>query len=200
MTRAFVTQTTFTAGELDRRMLGRTDLRAFEHGAAKLRNVVVETTGGVRRRPGMAYLATAQGPGRLVGLELGPDRAYLLAFSGFRVDVYRDGVWRAMLATPWTADQLKQIAWAQFGQSLLVTHPDVPPQRIARVTDTSWSIAGIEFAETAPNITSAPFARFASPMKPGLSMRRTIESKLLFRLWFTVLAVGLFCVCNVSHT
>ena len=54
MTRAFISQTNFSAGELDPRMLGRTDLRSFENGAAKLRNVVVETTGGVRRRPGMA--------------------------------------------------------------------------------------------------------------------------------------------------
>ena len=49
MTRAFILQTNFSAGELDPRMLGRTDLRSFENGAAKLRNVVVETTGGVRR-------------------------------------------------------------------------------------------------------------------------------------------------------
>ena len=62
MTRAFISQTNFSAGELDPRMLGRTDLRSFENGAATLRNVVVETTGGVRRRPGMAA-----GAGRPLG-------------------------------------------------------------------------------------------------------------------------------------
>ena len=54
MTEAFLTQTDFSAGELDPRMRGRTDLRSYQSGAAKLRNVVVETTGGVRRRPGLA--------------------------------------------------------------------------------------------------------------------------------------------------
>jgi hypothetical protein len=39
MTRAFLSQTNFSAGELDPRMLGRSDLRSFENGAAKLRNV-----------------------------------------------------------------------------------------------------------------------------------------------------------------
>ena len=101
MTRAFISQTNFSAGELDPRMLGRTDLRSFENGAAKLRNVVVETTGGVRRRPGMAYVATAAGRGRLVDLEIGPGFAYLLAFSDFQVEIYRDGVLRATVATPW---------------------------------------------------------------------------------------------------
>jgi hypothetical protein len=163
MTRAFISQTNFSAGELDPRMLGRTDLRSFENGAAKLRNVVVETMGGVRRRPGMAYVASAAGPGRLVALETGPGFAYLLAFSDSQVDVLRDGVLRATVATPWSEEQLAQIAWAQFGESLLVTHPDVPPQQLKRESDTVWTIAPWIFAEVEPGITAQPFARFADP-------------------------------------
>jgi hypothetical protein len=163
MTRAFISQTNFSAGELDPRMLGRTDLRSFENGAAKLRNVVVETTGGVRRRPGMAYVASAAGPGRLVDLEIGPGLAYLLAFSDAQVDVFRDGVLRATVATPWAEEQLGQIAWAQSGDSLLVTHPDVPPQQLKRASDTVWTIAQWTFAESEPGVTTQPFARFADP-------------------------------------
>jgi hypothetical protein len=161
MTQAFITQTNFSAGELDPRLLGRTDLRAYENGAARLRNVVVETTGGARRRPGSTYVATAQGPGRLVALEVGPGLAYLLAFSDFRVDIYLDGSWRASLTTPWSEIQLRQIVWAQLDQSLLITHPELPPQRLIRESDTDWSIAEWQFAELAPQLTLAPFARFA---------------------------------------
>jgi hypothetical protein len=163
MTQAFVTQTNFSAGELDPRLLGRTDLRAYENGAARLRNVVVETTGGVRRRPGSTYVATAHGPGRLVALEIGAGLPYLLAFSDFRVDIYRDGSSRASLTTPWSEIELRQIVWAQLDQSLLVTHPEVPPQRLIRESDTVWSIAEWQFAELAPQLTLAPFARFAPP-------------------------------------
>jgi hypothetical protein len=161
MTRAFISQTNFSAGELDPRMLGRTDLRSFENGAAKLRNVVVETTGGVRRRPGMAHVATAAGPGRLVDLEIGPGFAYLLAFSDFQVDVYRGGVLRATVATPWNEAQLAQIAWAQLGRSLLITHADLPPQQLKRESDTVWSIGPWIFAEIAPGVSAEPFDRFA---------------------------------------
>ena len=164
MTRAFISQTNFSAGELDPRMLGRTDLRAFENGAAKLRNVVVETTGGVRRRPGMAYVATAAGAGRLVDLETGPGFAYLLAFSDLQVDIYRDGVLRATVATPWSEAEVAQIAWAQLGDSLLIVHPDVPPQRLRRESDTVWSVAQWSFAEAEPGVTAEPFARFADPV------------------------------------
>jgi hypothetical protein len=163
MTRAFVSQTNFSAGELDPRMLGRTDLRAYENGAAKLRNVVVETTGGVRRRPGMAHVATAAGSGRLVALEIGADLAYLLAFSDFQVDVYRDGVLRDTVATPWEEEQLARIAWSQLDDGLLITHPDVPPQQLRRESDTDWTIAQWSFAETEDGVTTEPFARFAAP-------------------------------------
>ncbi len=164
MTQAFLTQTDFTAGELDPRLLGRTDLQSYQSGAAKLRNVVVETTGGTRRRPGMAYLATAEGPGRLVALETSPASAFLLAFSDFQVDIYLDDVLQATVATLWNEAQIAQIAWAKSRQSLLITHPYVPPQRLARVSDTVWTFSQWQFVEIgSPAVTSAPFARFADP-------------------------------------
>ena len=164
MTQAFLTQTDFTAGELDPRMFGRTDLRSYQSGAAKLRNVVVEVTGGVRRRPGTAYVANATGPGRLVAMETGSDQAYLLAFSHFQVKIFRSGLLRATVATPWNEAQVAQITWAQRSQSLLVTHPDVHPQQLTRASDTIWTIGPWQFAEIgSPAVTSEPFARFADP-------------------------------------
>jgi hypothetical protein len=163
MTRAFLTQTNFTAGELDPRLLGRTDLKSLENGAARLRNVVVDTTGGVRRRPGTAYVAAAEGEGRLVALETGPSQAWLLVLSEFRVDVYRDGVWQAMVATPWSQAHLPQIVWAQQDDSLLIVHPDIAPHRLSRQSDIAWNLAEWRFEEKNDGTLCAPFARFADP-------------------------------------
>ena len=125
--------------------------------------MVVETTGGVRRRPGMAYVAPAAGRGRLVDLEIGPGFAYLLAFSDFQVDVYRDGVLRATVLTPWAEQQLAQIAWAQLEHSLLVTHPDIPPQRSsARATRSGRSPSGSSSSSVRLPSRTEPFARFAA--------------------------------------
>ncbi|HEX5079180.1 MAG TPA: hypothetical protein VFV80_08515 [Geminicoccaceae bacterium] len=161
MTRAFLAQTNFTAGELDPRLLGRTDLKSYENGAARLRNVVVDTTGGARRRPGMAYVATAPGEGRLVALETGPSQAFLLVFTEFRIDIYRDGIWRAMVAAPWSGAQLSQIVWAQQKDDLLIIHPDIPPQRLSHEGDAAWSIEEWRFEEKTDGALCAPFARFA---------------------------------------
>ena len=46
-------KSTFTSGEVSRRLLGRGDLRAYENGALALRNVFIQPTGGVTLRAGL---------------------------------------------------------------------------------------------------------------------------------------------------
>lgn len=161
MTRINVLQTNFTSGELDPSLFGRTDLRAYEDGAARLENVIVETTGGVRRRPGMSYIATAPGRGRLVTFEPGSGNAYLLIFSDIRIDIFRGQTPLATLSAPWSETEIQQISWAQFGESILIAHPDHPPQQITKISDVSWTIADLQFAEKENQETCEPFARFA---------------------------------------
>ena len=69
MTRIRSLKTTFTGGEIGPSLLGRGDLRGYENGARRLRNVVVAATGGVSRRPGLRHVRQAEGPGRLVAFE-----------------------------------------------------------------------------------------------------------------------------------
>ncbi|MBL8659855.1 MAG: hypothetical protein JNM75_08885 [Rhodospirillales bacterium] len=147
MARVRVARTNFSAGEVSSRLLGRTDLRAFENGAALLRNVIIHPTGGVSRRPGLRFIDVAKGPGRLVAAEFKSGEVYLLVFSHFAVDVYRDDVRIAGAATPWTLAQLAQLNWVQTTDSLLVVHPDVPPQEITRRDATNWIIAEWSFSE-----------------------------------------------------
>ncbi|MEZ5933333.1 MAG: hypothetical protein R3F54_15560 [Alphaproteobacteria bacterium] len=162
MTRINVLQTNFTSGELDPQLLGRSDLRSQENGAAQLRNVFVETTGGVRRRSGMAYLTTAAGRGRLATFEPSSGGSYLFVFSNLQLDIYEDETLLVTLTTPWVEDDIKQLSWAQFGDSVLVTHPDHTPQQVLKVSDVSWTIADLEFSEKESGLSCQPFARFAA--------------------------------------
>ena len=88
MSRAFVTKTSFTAGELDPLLLGRLDLKAQEDGAARLRNVVVHPTGGVSRRPGLRLVAALPGALRLVTFD-GPTAASSWRSAPYRLDILR---------------------------------------------------------------------------------------------------------------
>ena len=162
-------KTNFAAGELSPRLLGRTDLRAFENGAAKLRNVFIHPTGGVSRRPGLRYVGTARGRGRLVPAEFRTDEVYLLVFTGEVADVYGDGAPVATFPTPWSAEQLAQLNWVQSADALLVVHPDVPPQKIVRRGTTDWTISTWSFSQRDGRICS-PHRKFVDEqvtLKPG---------------------------------
>ncbi len=153
-------KTSFTAGEVAPELLGRGDLAAYEHGAARLRNVVIRPTGGVARRPGLRFVDAARGPGRLVAFEFNTEQVYLLVFTAHWLDVYRDDARIASAATPWSAPQLGQIAWTQSADTLLVTHPEVPPQRITRTAETAWTVSDWSFV-VEEGALRQPWHRFA---------------------------------------
>ena len=149
-------KTSFTAGELAPELMGRPDLRAYENGARRLRNVVILPTGGVARRPGLRWLAPLNGPARLIPFEFSTEQTYLLALTAGQLAVFRNDVQVAAIATPYSALQLAQVAWTQSADTLLLTHPDIPPQRVTRTGHTSWQIAPWSF-------TAEPFFRFGDP-------------------------------------
>jgi hypothetical protein len=157
-----VNKTSFTSGEISPLLLGRGDLRAYENGAAKLRNVFIHPTGGVTRRAGLRYVDAARGRGRLVPFEFNTEQAYLLAFSDRYVDVYRGGAREAGFSTPWSSQNLKQITWTQSADTLLVVHPEVPPRKITRTSEAHWDIADWQFVVDDNRIHS-PHFKFADP-------------------------------------
>jgi hypothetical protein len=160
MARVRSVKTNFSAGELSPRLLGRTDLRAFENGAARLRNVFIHPTGGVSRRPGLRFVDTARGSGRLIAAEFRSDEVYLLVLTNRMADVYRHGVRVAGFPTPWSAEQLKQANWVQSPDALLVVHPDLPPQQIVRRGVTDWTMAAWTFSKRDGRLCS-PHHKFA---------------------------------------
>lgn len=155
-------KTNFTSGEISPGLLGRGDLRAYENGAMRLRNVVVASTGGASRRPGLAFIESADGPGRLVAFEFNTEQVYLLLFADLRMEVYQDGVWVAGLDTPWSEAHLSQMSWTQSADTLLVTHPDVQPRKITRSSHVDWTIATWSFT-TAETLLRQPYHKFAAP-------------------------------------
>lgn len=56
MPRSDVIQTNFSAGELSRRLFGRTDLQKYRNGCAELTNFIPQTQGGIMRRSGTRFV------------------------------------------------------------------------------------------------------------------------------------------------
>lgn len=161
MARATLLKTSFAAGEISPRLLGRSDLSAYENGASRLRNVAIHPTGGVARRPGLSYVATAPGEGRLAAFEFNTEQVYLLLFTANKITVFRDDVSVAEIATPWTAAQIPQLVWVQSADVLFVAHPEVRTRRITRTSHTAWTIAELAFGENNGRIFQ-PHHKFAA--------------------------------------
>lgn len=94
-----ITTLTFAGGELDPRLVGRADLRAYANGLARARNVNIRPYGGLVRRPGLRYidqLLAAAGDVRLISFEFNTEQTYLVVLTDQAITVYRDGVDQAI--------------------------------------------------------------------------------------------------------
>ena len=157
------TKTSFTAGELAPELLGRADLRAYENGARRLRNVVIQPTGGVTRRPGLRHVAMLPGTARLLPFEFNTEQTYLMVLTAGKLAVYAADLKIAELIAPWTETMLPQIGFTQNADTLLLTHPDMRPQKVQR-SNTGWSITPWTFTQdahfrfAAPEVTLTPSA------------------------------------------
>lgn len=146
-------KTSFTAGELAPDLLGRGDVPAWGNGAAKLRNVFIQPTGGLQRRPGLRHLDVLPGPARLVPYEASTELTFMLVLVAGRVRVLRNDVLVTELSGPWTAAMLPQINHTQNANMLLLLHPSMPPQAVRRSDAGVWSVT--------PFVLSAePFFRY----------------------------------------
>jgi hypothetical protein len=161
MSRIRQIKTTFTSGEISRRLLGRGDLKAYENGALSLRNVFIHPTGGLTRRSGLAYVDTVAGAGRLIDFEFNTEQTYVLILTNLQMDVYQNGLKVTTLVTPWTVAQLQQINWTQSADTLLVCHPDIAPQKITRNSANAWDISPWVFAVDDAGVTHEPTFKFA---------------------------------------
>ncbi|MCS6890081.1 MAG: hypothetical protein NZN45_00520 [Rhodovarius sp.] len=156
MTQLRTLKSSFAAGELAPELLGRADLRAYANGARRLRNVFIQPTGGITRRPGLRHLAMLPGPTRLIPFEFNTEQTYLLALSHQRLQVFLADALAAELPAPWSEEMLPQLAYTQSADTLLIAHPDLAPLAITRSGHTSWTIGGWNWSEV-------PTHRFAPP-------------------------------------
>ena len=152
-------QTNFSTGELDPLLRSRIDLAQYNNALAKATNVLVQPQGGIRRRPGLKYIAelpSAAADGvRLVPFEFSVDDSYMLCFTNNRMYVFKDGVQitningggTAYLTTSITSAMLSQLNWTQSADTMFLVHPDLAPVKLVRGgSDASWTISTYAFS------------------------------------------------------
>ena len=140
----WTTQSNFTKGELDPTLLGRTDLDTFYQGVQTATNVLSIPQGGLKKRPGTLYQATALGDGRLENFSFNTAQNYLLAFTVNNMRVYKTGVLQATVTIPYTTiTQIRDFDFIQSADTIIITHEDFAPQIIQRTSDTAWTVGAV---------------------------------------------------------
>ena len=152
-------QTNFTTGELDPLVRSRIDLDAYNNALEKAENVICQPQGGVKRRPGLKYIAELGGSPengvRLVHFEFSVTDSYMLAFTNQRMYVFKDkalitdinGSGNDYLAvSAITSARIPTMCWTQSADTLIVVHEDMNPVKIVRgASDSSWTVSNVTF-------------------------------------------------------
>jgi hypothetical protein len=154
--------TNFATGELDPLLRSRVDLDQYNNALAKATNVLIQPQGGLRRRPGTKHIlelpnssTPSAGNGvRLVSFQFSVADSYMLCFTHQRMYVIKNGAVVPNInasGNPYlaisslTSDMVDDMCWTQSADTLIVVHPDLPPLRITRTTDSAWTATAFAF-------------------------------------------------------
>lgn len=154
MPRVSLSQTNFTAGEISPRLVGRTDIDRYANAARRLLNAYPVIHGGAKRRGGTRYVAAAKLSGakkaRLVPFVFSRDFAYMLEVGDLYLRVWPAGGGALIieLATLYTEAMLPDIDFAQGADTMFLSHPTVPVQRLRRFSTSSFDLSATPFTTT----------------------------------------------------
>ena len=164
--------TNFASGELNPLLVTRTDANAYFSGAKTLRNWYLLDEGGIMRRPGTTYKATLPGASRVIPFIFSNDELAVFVLSNNRLDVYgSDGAAIQTNITSncnWTTAQLFELNFAQFGDTVFLTHRNNPIREIKRTSASTFTVSAFEFEEdttvtvNSTNKTTQPFYKYAA--------------------------------------
>jgi hypothetical protein len=164
--------TNFSSGELNNLLNPRTDASAYFNGLKKCRNWYLLDEGGLMRRPGTTYKATLPGEARIIPFIFSNDELAIFVLTNNRLDVYdKDGASIQTNITTncnWATAELFEVNFAQFGDTVFVTHRDNPIRQIKRTSATTFEVSAFEFEEdtsvtvNSTNKTTQPFYKYAA--------------------------------------
>lgn len=150
------TQNSFANGEVAPEFYTHDDI----NGLSCLENMDVLPSGGLTRRRGLKYVGALQEEARLVAFSVGENENYLLVLGAGHVQIYSDLHQVADLISPWGADDLQNLQYAQRFDTMIFVHPDYQPQ-ILRKTSSGFELIDFVFARNDADMSMMiPFMRF----------------------------------------
>jgi len=145
-----VHQSNFLRGELDPKLISRTDLTAYASGLQKARNVIPMNQGAIERRCGTAFRADLGAQSRLESFIFSAGQEYILAFQNTVLKIYSTNgtLLQTISSCDWTTSQLFELDVTQTGDTMIVVHSGFHPQVIKRTGATTFTVSDFTFANS----------------------------------------------------
>ncbi len=142
--RIYMLQPSFSAGEISPDVASRVDLDKYQSALLQAENVFIRPYGSAYRRPGTEYVdSVSSGNVRLKEFSVDADNSYLLVFQEGYIYIYKDdALVHTISGTPFLADELHKLRFAQSGDVMWITSGTHPVQVLTRTNDTPpWTLA-----------------------------------------------------------
>lgn len=149
------TQNMFSCGEVSPEFYATNNVR----GLAKLENMDVLQSGGLKRRPGLKPVKTISGESILIPFIVNDTEKYLVLVRDSAIDIYSNDVKIKSLPTPWGISDFKKIQYAQRFNKLFFVHPNYKPRVVTRTTN-NFNITTFVFKANSDASANMPFTRF----------------------------------------
>lgn len=142
-------QPSFTGGELSPSLYGRVDIARYQTSVRTALNMIVRPYGGLTNRPGTQFISEVKESAdrvRLIPFVFSTGIAYVIELGDLYARFYANGAPILSagapfeLATPWTAAQVRDLAFTQSADVMILAHPAHSLQQIRRLTATTFEL------------------------------------------------------------
>jgi len=162
MTRASPIWTSWTSGEFSPLLEGHINLEKWRSSALTIQNLIPLKQGPVVRRGGTKFVKEVKDSSDntvLIPFQFNVEQSYQIEAGDQYFRFYKDnaniesGGNPYEISTPYSpsdlldSNYLKKFQTAQSADVLYITHGDYETRAVARTSDTSWSIAAMEFVD-----------------------------------------------------
>lgn len=164
-------QSSFAGGEIAPELRSRSDLQRYASSLAECRNFIATKLGPLRNRPGTTFVAAAKfadQPCVLIPFDFSDDLAYVLEFGvGYIRVLARGGAVVSggapvEIDSPYGADDLRLLKWAQVGNMMYLTCRAHPPMTLRRTDHVTWELSPLVVAKTVQPPTGLALSREAT--------------------------------------
>lgn len=143
-------QDSLVRGEISPRLHSRASLDLYRSGLASCVNFVTLPHGGIRKRGGSQFVGAVKHEDRDtrgIPFKFSNDQAYWLEFGHLYIRIYAYGGYVTEISAPWSESHLRRIQTAQSADVMWIVHPSVPPYKLTRLANASWSLALVDFTD-----------------------------------------------------